>query len=345
MKRLTSDWYERIARPLLFRMDPESAHHLALRFLRLAPHLPGAMAFLRSYAPPPRPRALFGLQFPNPIGLAAGFDKNGVAIPAWEALGFGFVEVGTVTAQAQPGNPRPRIFRYPREQALINRLGFNNDGADVVAERLRRLRASRWRPSIPIGVNIGKTKITPLEKAAEDYLYSFRRLQPVADYVALNVSSPNTPGLRSLQDDVALADLLRVVTEENKRSPDPRPILLKIAPDLPDEALPRIAAICERFGLAGIIATNTTLDHSRIDRRIDQAGGLSGSPVRERSTAVIQILRRHTRLPIVGVGGISDRASAEEKLQAGSELFQLYTGLIYRGPRLLCVLAGHLLGG
>jgi len=168
MKRLTSDWYERIARPLLFRMDPESAHHLALRFLRLAPHLPGAMAFLRSYAPPPRPRALFGLQFPNPIGLAAGFDKNGVAIPAWEALGFGFVEVGTVTAQAQPGNPRPRIFRYPREQALINRLGFNNDGADVVAERLRRLRASRWRPSIPIGVNIGKTKITPLEKAAEE---------------------------------------------------------------------------------------------------------------------------------------------------------------------------------
>ena len=340
MKRLTSDWYERIARPLLFRMDSENAHHLVLRFLRLAPHLPGAIGFLRSYAPPPRPRTLFGLQFANPVGLAAGFDKNGVAIPAWEALGFGFVEVGTVTAQAQTGNPRPRIFRYPREQALINRLGFNNDGADVVAKRLRRLRASRWRSSIPIGVNIGKTRTTPLNKAAEDYLYSFRRLQPVADYVALNVSSPNTSDLRSLQEDVALADLLQVVTEENKRSRAPRPILLKIAPDLSDEALPRLAAICESFGLAGIIATNTTLDHSRIDRRIDQAGGLSGSPLRERSTAVIQILRRPTRLPIVGVGGISDRISGQEKLEAGAELLQLYTGFIYRGPGLLCELAG-----
>jgi dihydroorotate dehydrogenase len=339
MRRLTSDWYERIARPLLFRLDAETAHHLALRFLRLAPHLPGAMTFLRSYAPPSRPQTLFGLQFPNPIGLAAGFDKNGVAIPAWEALGFGFIEIGTVTAKPQPGNPLPRIFRYPREQALINRLGFNNDGADLVAERLRRLRASRWRPSIPIGVNIGKTRSTPLESAAGDYLFSFRRLQPVADYVALNVSSPNTPGLRSLQDEIALADLLRVVREENERSPAPKPILLKIAPDLPDEALPRIAAVCERFELAGIIATNTTLDHARIERGMDQEGGLSGSPLRERSTAVIRLLRGQTRLPIIGVGGIGDFGSAQEKLQAGAELLQIYTGLIYRGPRLLCDLA------
>src|SRR5438105_865496 len=262
MNRLTSGCYERFVRPLLFRLDPERAHHLALRALQLAPRIPGALSLLRAFAPNEKPTALFGLQFRNPIGLAAGFDKNGVAIPAWEALGFGFVEIGTVTARPQAGNPRPRVFRYPQKEALINRLGFNNDGADAIAERVRRLRGSTLRPSVPVGVNIGKSKVTPIEEAPADYLYSFQRLHNVADYIALNVSSPNTPGLRSLQERDALAQLLRVITEENARLPAPKPILLKIAPDLSDSALEEIIAAAEKFGLAGIIATNPTLDHS-----------------------------------------------------------------------------------
>src|SRR4051794_19425638 len=207
MRRLTSDWYGQLVRPLLFRMDPEDAHHRAMRLLQAAPKIPGGLALLRSFAPAPRPRTLFGLNFRNPFGLAAGFDKNGVAIPAWQAMGFGFVEIGTVTAQPQPGNPTPRIFRYPARRALINRLGFNNDGAASVAERLHKLRASSSAPSIPIGVNLGKSKITPLEEAPADYLHSFRQLHPVADYIVLNVSSPNTPGLRDLQENAALVGL------------------------------------------------------------------------------------------------------------------------------------------
>ena len=335
MKHLTNSWYERIARSLLFRMDPETAHHFALGLLRAVPHVPGGLTLLRSFASPPQPRTLFGLQFRNPVGLAAGFDKNGVAIPAWEALGFGFVEIGTVTAKPQPGNPRPRIFRYPKERALVNRLGFNNDGADAVAERLRRLRESRFRPSIPIGVNIGKTKVTPLAAAAADYLFSFQRLAPVADYVALNVSSPNTPGLRSLQEHDALVDLLRVVTKENAHLPSPKPILLKIAPDLSEEALEQIVGACEETGLAGIIATNTTLDHSGVASAADQAGGLSGAPLRLRSTAIVRFLRSRTQLPIIAVGGISDRTSAREKIDAGAQLLQIYTGFVYGGPELI----------
>ena len=332
-----NSWYDRIARSLLFRMDPETAHHFALGLLRAVPHVPGGLALLRSFAPPPQPqpRTLFGLQFRNPVGLAAGFDKNGVAIPAWEALGFGFVEIGTVTAKPQPGNPRPRIFRYPGERALINRLGFNNDGADVVSERLRRLRESRFRPSIPIGVNIGKTKVTPLATAAADYVYSFQRLAPMADYVALNVSSPNTPGLRSLQEHDALIDLLRIVTKENARLRIPKPILLKIAPDLSEEALEQIVGACEETGLAGIIATNTSLDHSGIASAADQAGGLSGAPLRLRSTAIVRFLRSRTQLPVIAVGGISDKTSASEKFDAGAQLLQIYTGFVYRGPELI----------
>src|SRR5689334_5926517 len=208
MNRQTTGWYETILRPLLFQFDPEQPRHLTIRCLRLAAQIPGALARFHRFAPDPDLQSFFGLQFRNRVGLAAGLDKNGVAIPAWEAMGFGFVEIGTVTAQPQPGNPRPRIFRYPKAKALINRLGFNNEGADVVADRLRRLRDSSLRPSIPIGVNIGKTKVTPLAQAASDYLYSFRQVAPVADYIALNVSSPNTPGLRSLQERDALLDLL-----------------------------------------------------------------------------------------------------------------------------------------
>ena len=334
MKRLTSSWYERLVRPLLFQMEPETAHHFALGLLSAAPRVPGALAFLRSFAPPPQPRTLFGLQFRNSIGLAAGFDKNGVAIPAWEALGFGFVEIGTVTAKPQPGNPRPRIFRYPEQEALINRLGFNNDGADVIAERLQHLRESALAPSIPIGVNLGKSKVTPLEEAATDYLYSFRRLAPVADYIALNVSSPNTQGLRTLQEHDALVGLLRIITDANARLTSPKPLLLKIAPDLSEEALAEIAGACEKFGLAGIIATNTTLDHSALTSA-DEAGGLSGTPLRARATAVIRFLRTRTALPIIGGGGICDPESAREKLEAGAQLLQIYSGYIFRGPNLL----------
>lgn len=329
MSGLTSGWYERLIRPLLFAMEPEAAHHFALRALRL----PGALAALRSFAPTPQPLTLFDLKFRNILGLAAGFDKNGLAIPAWEALGFGFVEIGTVTAKPQPGNPAPRIFRYPKQHALINRLGFNNDGAEVIAARLRELRGSARSPSIPIGVNIGKSRVTPIEEAAADYLFSFRLLQPLADYIALNVSSPNTPGLRSLQEHAALVDLLRTITMENGRLPQAKPILLKIAPDLTEAETGEIVGACEEFGIAGIIATNTTLDHSAITP--DEAGGLSGDPLRARASKIIRFLRANSRLPIIGVGGISDAESAREKLDAGAQLLQLYTGYIYRGPGLL----------
>src|SRR6266498_5344752 len=199
MKRGRST-YERFVRPPLFSLDAETAHHLSIELLQKASHFDPALRVLRSFQPSSKPKTLFGLNFPNPIGLAAGLDKNGVALPAWAALGFGFIEIGTVTAKAQPGNPKPRIFRLPEQQALINRLGFNNDGADVVAERLRKLRASRRWPAIPVGISIGKSRVTPLEWATDDYLYSFRLVRDFADYITLNVISPNTPGLRELQE-------------------------------------------------------------------------------------------------------------------------------------------------
>ena len=325
--------YERFVRPILFSVDPETAHHLALDLLRAASAVPPGLAFLRRFQPPPKPVHLFGLNFPNPIGLAAGFDKNGVALPAWAALGFGFVELGTVTAKPQPGNPRPRIFRFPEEHALINRLGFNNDGADAVAERLERLRArGRW-PAIPVGINIGKSKVTPLENAPADYLYSFQRLREFADYVVLNVSSPNTPGLRELQEKDALTQLLRCIREENRQSP--KPILLKIAPDLSEAGLDQIIATCEAEEIAGLIATNTTLEHSAVPRTKDQAGGLSGAPLRAAATKFIRAIKQRTALPLIGVGGIMTAEDAREKFEAGAALVQIYTGYIYRGPGLL----------
>src|SRR5204862_2476924 len=266
-------------------------------------------------------------------GVAAGFHKNGVAIPAWAALGFGFVEVGTVTAKPQPGNPKPRIFRFPEQQALINRLGFNNDGADAVAARLRALRDSGGWPPTPVGVNLGKSKVTPIEQAVDDYRYSFRLLAPVADYVVLNVSSPNTPGLRSLQEHDALEQLLSAIRHENQTTR--KPILLKIAPDLALTDLDQIIATCEANEIAGIIATNTTLDHSAIPASLDQAGGLSGRPLREKSTELIRAITARSRLPVIASGGIVDAASAREKLEAGAQLLQVYTGYIYRGPGLL----------
>ena len=325
--------YERFVRPLLFSLDAEAAHHLTIALLQRASHLDLALRALKMFRPLPKPKTVFGLEFPNPIGLAAGLDKNGVALPAWAALGFGFIEIGTVTARPQPGNPSPRIFRFPEQLALINRLGFNNDGANAIAERLRKLRASgRW-PAVPVGINIGKSKATPLEKATDDYLYSFRLLREFADYIALNVSSPNTPGLRDLQGAAALSQLLRAIGDENRKNT--KPVLVKIAPDLSASELEELVTTCEQNEIAGIIATNTTLDHSSVPPERDQAGGLSGAPLREKSTALVRAIAARSTIPVVASGGIFDAKSAQEKFEAGAQLLQVYTGYIYRGPGLL----------
>jgi len=324
--------YEKIVRPLLFSIDAERAHRLTVGLLRHASHLDLALRLLRQFPPAAQPKTVFGLTFPNPIGLAAGFDKNGEALPALAALGFGFLEIGTVTAKPQPGNPKPRIFRYSEQQALINRLGFNNDGADIVANRLRYWHESKRWPSIPVGINIGKSKSTPLDQAPADYLHSFRRLRKFADYVVLNVSSPNTPGLRSLQEREALTSLLRAVWEENR---DGKPVLVKISPDLAVGELEEIIATCEENQIAGIIATNTTLDHSPVPAASDQSGGLSGAPLREKSTALVRSIAASSAIPVIGCGGIFDAESAREKMEAGAVLLQIYTGFIYRGPGLL----------
>jgi dihydroorotate dehydrogenase len=326
--------YERLIRPLLFSLDAETAHHLTIALLRGASSVDLALRALSSFQPAPKPKTVFGLNFPNPIGLAAGLDKNGVALPAWAAMGFGFAEIGTVTAKAQPGNPKPRIFRFPEQQALINRLGFNNDGADTVANRLRKLRESgRWPGNCRIGINIGKSRVTSLEQATDDYLFSFRLLRDFADYVALNVSSPNTPGLRELQEPAALSRLLRAIRDENRISA--RPILVKIAPDLSATELEEIIAVCEESDVAGIIATNTTLDHSSIPPARDQTGGLSGRPLRDKSTALVRAIAAKSKIPLIASGGICDAESAREKFEAGAQLIQIYTGYVYRGPGLL----------
>ena len=301
--------------------------------MRIASTSSPALKPFRRFQPVARPITLFGLTFPNPIGLAAGLDKNGVALPAWEALGFGFIEIGTVTARAQSGNPRPRLFRLPEQAALINRLGFNNDGAEAVATRLRALRKKNRWPRVPVGINIGKSWATELEHAADDYLYSLRALHEFADYLVLNVSSPNTPGLRALQAEQALTDLLRVIAQENAQIR--KPLLLKISPDLSLAELETILAVCGENGIAGIVATNTTLDHSAIPSSQDQTGGLSGGPLREKSTAFVRAIRERSRLPIIAVGGIFDATSGREKLEAGAQLLQVYTGFVYRGPAIL----------
>ena len=327
------DLYERLVRPLLFSLEAETAHHFMIASLRRASHFDPALRALKRFTPPSKPRTLFGLTFPNPIGLAAGLDKNGVALPAWAALGFGFIEIGTVTAMAQPGNPKPRMFRLPAQQAVINRLGFNNDGADVIAQRLRGLRQSRRWPAVPVGINIGKSRTTPLERAADDYLYSFRLLRDFADYITLNVSSPNTPGLRELQEPAALSRLLHAIGSEP--GPVAKPLVVKISPDLSPVELEAVLAACEENGVAGIIATNTTLDHSSIPSELDEEGGLSGAPLREKSTALVRSIVATSKIPVIASGGICDAKSAREKFEAGAQLVQLYTGFVYRGPQLL----------
>ena len=320
--------YERFLRPLLFVLDPETAHHFALAFLRATgPLLPKATEKTS-------PVSAFELNFRHRIGLAAGLDKNGVALSAWEALGFSFVEIGTVTAQAQPGNPRPRIFRYPKERALINRLGFNNDGAETIANRLAELRDRGGWPGIPVGINIGKSRVMPIERAVEDYLFSFRKLRAQADYIALNVSSPNTPGLRELQGGQRLDELLRAINAERGNMP----LLVKISPDLEPAALDEIVSVCEANNISGIIATNTTLDHSAIAH--DEEGGLSGAPLQQKSTAIIRQITNKTKISIIGCGGILDVSSGREKIEAGAKLLQVYTGFIFRGPKLIHEIAG-----
>ena len=333
--------YQHAVKPALFRLDPERAHELGVDALALLGRLRPGCAILErlNRLSPARHRLVecFGLKFPNAVGLAAGFDKNARAWPAAAALGFGHVEIGTVTFQAQPGNPRPRAFRYPAEGAVINRMGFNNDGAAAVATRLAKL-PGPGRRAIPLGINLGKSKVTPLDQATEDYLGSFRLLADHADYVVVNVSSPNTPGLRDLQDAAWLKPLLAALVDENKArttgGKPRRPLLLKIAPDLSFPQIDAVLQVIADLKLDGIIATNTTLARPGPFAAINEAGGLSGAPVRRRSTEIINYISRATggRLPIIGVGGIMDEAAAAEKLDAGATLVQLYTGLIYRGP-------------
>jgi dihydroorotate dehydrogenase len=320
--------YHQLLRPFFFMLPAEAAHNLAILGLRLTPPSLLRAAFGQT---PQKPTKLFGLTFPNPVGLAAGMDKNASALRAWEALGFGFIEAGTITALAQPGNPKPRCFRYPSQQALINRMGFNNAGASAVAKRLAPQKASGKWPRVPVGINIGKSKLTPNEQAASDYATSYKLLLPFGDYFVVNVSSPNTPNLRALQDRDSLAEIIQTL----KRINNIKPLLVKIAPDLTDDAVRDIAALAESEHLAGLIATNTTLDHSSVPKESDQQGGLSGGPLRQRSTEVLRILRSATKLPIIASGGIMDAAAAQEKLEAGANLVQLYTGFVYNGPELI----------
>ena len=335
-------WYEKFIRPALFWLEAERAHELSVDAMALLGAVPPLCAALAAWNRLPasrrRPVQAFGLSFPNAVGLAAGYDKNGRAWPAAAALGFGHVEIGTVTARPQPGNPQPRVFRFPREEAVINRLGFNNKGAEAVAARLMRQPGPSQR-AIPLGINIGKSRAADLEEAAQDYLASFSRLADLADYLVLNVSSPNTPGLRQLQDEARLRELLRTITGANRsRAARPGgrrvPLLLKISPDLNFSQVDAVLGVISDFSLDGVIATNTTLARPGPFAAAGQAGGLSGAPLCRRSTEMIHYLALATggRLPIIGVGGITDAESAGEKLDAGATLIQVYTGLIYRGP-------------
>ena len=334
-------FYEKLLRPLLFRRDPEAAHESAVRALALLGRCGPACRILEHWnrlsPATARPVQAFGLTFPNAVGLAAGFDKNARAWPAVAALGFGHVEIGTVTALAQPGNPAPRMFRYPAQEAVINRMGFNNEGAAAVAARLAT-QPGPGRRRIPLGVNLGKSKAAPLEQAVEDYLASFAQLADHADYVVLNVSSPNTPGLRQLQDEKPLRDLLGAVTAANRVRVGVFnrrvPVLLKIAPDLTWPQIDAVLGVIAEFGLDGIIATNTTLARPGFFAGVSETGGLSGLPLRRRATEIVGYIARATggRLPIIGVGGIVDPVSAGAMADAGATLVQVYTGMIYRGP-------------
>lgn len=329
----------RLARPILFQLDAERAHRGALRLLDVACRFGVASAMVHS------PRRVMGLDFPNPVGLAAGLDKNGEHIDSLAALGFGFIEVGTVTPRPQPGNPAPRLFRIPEARAIVNRMGFNNDGVERLVDNVAR---ARYRGVL--GINIGKNFDTPIERASEDYLYCLRKVRAAASYVAVNISSPNTSNLRQLQQSDQLDRLLGALTNENRkleaRDGKAVPLAVKIAPDLNAEEIGQMAASFERHGVDAVIATNTTISRAGVEglANSDQAGGLSGAPLKVRSTAVLRELSRSLgeRIPIIGVGGVFSSIDARDKLDAGASLVQIYSGLIYEGPGLVRKIAADL---
>lgn len=333
-----------LARSALFQLDAEHAHEVTLAMLSHFPALAGAVMGQKRIAAPAQ---VMGLHFPNRIGLAAGLDKNGECLAAWERFGFGFVEVGTVTPRAQPGNPRPRMFRLPEHQALINRLGFNNHGMEALAARLE---CSRNHFTGVLGINIGKNADTPIERAADDYLLCLNRLHRHADYITVNISSPNTRNLRDLQSDAALDALLSAVATARERIAQAEgrkaPVLVKIAPDLPDAALPGLVAMAQQHDMDGLIATNTTLSRTAVagHRHADEAGGLSGAPVALRAEAVLQQLRQAAGPDylLIGVGGVGAATDAAARRAAGADLVQIYTGFIYQGPALIRACAAAL---
>ncbi|HVR82108.1 MAG TPA: quinone-dependent dihydroorotate dehydrogenase [Luteimonas sp.] len=326
-----------LARPFLFGLDPERAHALGLASLEAA--FRSGLSPLLGSKPQPLPTKALGLVFPNPVGLAAGLDKNGAHIDALLALGFGFVEVGTVTPRPQAGNPKPRMFRLPQHRAIINRLGFNNDGVDALVRNVER---ARRRHGL-LGINIGRNKDTPNDSAHVDYLFCLERVYPLADYITINISSPNTAGLRELQEEQALRRLVSILREAQERLAAQHgkrvPMLVKVAPDLSDDDIDAAGRVLGDLGVDGVIATNTTVSRIAVqdDRRARETGGLSGAPLMDKSTAVLRMLR--TRLPeaipLIGVGGILSGADAAKKMAAGASLVQCYTGLIYRGPALI----------
>ncbi len=330
--------YKSIIRPLLYTMDPEKAHYFATTWLERFHNLgllnsPLAPSF--KVEDKKLERKLFGLTFPNPVGLAAGFDKDAKWIDSLAELGFGFIEIGTVTPVGQPGNPKPRLFRLVEDEALINRMGFNNDGVDAAVERIKK---SNHR--VPIGGNIGKNKVTPNDKAVDDYRITFEKLYDHVDYFAVNVSSPNTPGLRELQGKDELKRIFETLFEYRSKQSKSKSVLLKIAPDLSEDQLSDIVSLVGEINIDGLIATNTTLDRSNLKSPkslAEQAGGLSGVPVLTKSTDVIKFIHRESNgsIPIIGVGGIHNPEDALEKLDAGASLVQLYTGFIYEGPWLI----------
>ena len=330
--------YRHLLRPALFRLDAERAHTLTLGGLAVASRAASRVG-PRARRPAVGAAWVLGIDFPSRIGVAAGLDKDGVALRAWPLLGFGFVEVGTVTARAQPGNPRPRLFRLPADEAVVNRMGFNNAGAAALAARLERLGPL----SVPLGISLGKSKVTPVEDAVEDYLTSLRLLHRYADYVAVNVSSPNTPGLRSLQDPAALTALVDALVAESRAlaaGGRPAPLLVKVAPDLSREALEELVDVCLGHGVSGVIATNTTLDRSGLRTAggaAGESGGLSGRPLAARAAEVVRLVAAQAgdRLPVIGVGGVRGPVDALRLVDAGASLVQVYTGLVYEGPAMV----------
>lgn len=324
--------YQKLIKPLLFRFDPEAVHYFTFTAIKLLSALPFASAIIRAlYLVKDQrlEREVFGLKFPNPVGLAAGFDKNAVLFKELSNFGFGFIEIGTLTPKGQAGNPKKRLFRLQEDEAIINRMGFNNEGVDDAVKRLKK------NKNVLIGGNIGKNKITPNEEAVNDYIYCFNALFDYVDYFVVNVSSPNTPNLRSLQDKEPLTHLLSTLKELNEEKNAPKPILLKIAPDLSDDQLLDIIDIVTSVKIDGVIATNTTLNREGLQsKHKEEAGGLSGKPLTQRSTEVIRFLveKSNNAFPIIGVGGIHSPDDAIEKLNAGAALVQLYTGFVYEGP-------------